>query len=625
MSKYYISFSFIFIICLSVNGQIDLSNLKLKLKKTSNSSERVKLITEIINYYQNRNLNDSTFFYAEKLKYIADKNNDSLVHAKYYTLKAKTYYLNSDYSSTEKFALKAIKIYRNNNLVEDVANTQLILGNIYQIQDNNKSALQNFTEALPYLKNKDKISGLLGLAAVYGQINNLEAALNYYNEAYKLSTTLNLEEYKFDIYNGLSAVYNNNGDYEKALESLEKALNETKKNNRYLAQVVCYHNIGYLQKNLKNFREAKVTFENGISIFNKISNTYMMASIYMYYSEVIAELGNISGAEDYILKSENLFNEINNSSTKPSILNIKAKIEGFKGDHYKAIDYLKQANSIKHIDDIEIAEKNKLLLANFYDKIGDVNNAYKAYKNYTQFKDSIRNSQNKQKIERLKLQFDISEYQQDLKNKEQELNLLNEAKKASNYRNTLLFLLACGLVTFIYRQRKLNKAKESTLIAEKKVITLKEEKLSSEMAVKNTEITEYAIHISERNRMLEYFTNEIKKIKAQSDNTEVKSQLQNLQFYAEENLDINREKIIYNSNIKNTEQSFISKLKEKYPNLTPKEIKVATYALLKMSSKTISNQMGISIQSVNNYRFTIRKKLNIPKNKSIDEYLRDLN
>ena len=345
----------------------------------------------------------------------------------------------------------------------------------------------------------------------------------------------------------------------------------------------------------------------------------------MYYSEVIAELGNISGAEDYILKSENLFNEINNSSTKPSILNIKAKIEGFKGDHYKAIDYLKQANSIKHIDDIEIAEKNKLLLANFYDKIGDVNNAYKAYKNYTQFKDSIRNSQNKQKIERLKLQFDISEYQQDLKNKEQELNLLNEAKKASNYRNTLLFLLACGLVTFIYRQRKLNKAKESTLIAEKKVITLKEEKLSSEMAVKNTEITEYAIHISERNRMLEYFTNEIKKIKAQSDNTEVKSQLQNLQFYAEENLDINREKIIYNSNIKNTEQSFISKLKEKYPNLTPKEIKVATYALLKMSSKTISNQMGISIQSVNNYRFTIRKKLNIPKNKSIDEYLRDLN
>ena len=79
MSKYYISFSFIFIICLSVNGQIDLSNLKLKLKKTSNSSERVKLITEIINYYQNRNLNDSTFFYAAKLKYIADKVHNFLL------------------------------------------------------------------------------------------------------------------------------------------------------------------------------------------------------------------------------------------------------------------------------------------------------------------------------------------------------------------------------------------------------------------------------------------------------------------------------------------------------------------------------------------------------------------
>ena len=619
--------TFILLTCLILNsiGQNNIKKLKYNFKNSSESVEKISHLAKIIEYYENEKSPESLSFYIDKVKQIAQKENDSLLFAKYYRYKAEAYYSNSDYQNTEKLAKKAIKIYRFKNLQNLVAETQLILGNIYQIQDDNKKALQNYTEALPYLTDKNRISGLLGLAAVYGQINNLEAALNNYNLAYKLANSLNYTEYYFDIYNGLSAVYNNNGDVEKALESLRKALEETKKNDRYLAQVVCYHNIGYLQKNNGDFRKAKISFESGIQIFDKITNKYIVASIYMYYAEVLAELEDTNQAKFFISKSEDIFNEINNISTQPTILNIKARIEELNGNLNKSIIYLKEANSLNRIDDFEIVEKNKLKLANIYEKTGELKSAYKAFKDFTFYKDSIRNKQNKQNIEKLKLQFDISEYQQNLKTKEQEVMLLNEAKKASNYRNMLLILLACGLVTFIYRQRKLNKVKQSNLIAEKAIVELKKEKLNSEMASKNSEITEYAIHMSERNRMLEHFTNEIKKIKSEVENKEVKSQLNNLQFYAEENLAINQEKIIYNSNIKNTEQAFIIKLNQEYPNLTPKEVKVATYALLNMSSKSISNQMGISIQSVNNYRFTIRKKLNIPKKETIDEFLRKLN
>ena len=177
---------------------------------------------------------------------------------------------------------------------------------------------------------------------------------------------------------------------------------------------------------------------------------------------------------------------------------------------------------------------------------------------------------------------------------------------------------------FLLRQRNLNKTKRLKLKAENELITLKQDQLNKAVNHKNTEITEFAIHINDRNRMLQHFSDEIKALKFVTKEKETRDKLMNLQFYIEENLHVNQEKVALNKTTKNTEESFILKIKEQYPVLTSKEIKVATYLLLDLPSKTIANQMGISIQSINNYRFNLRKKMNIDKSITISDFLKKI-
>ena len=62
----------------------------------------------------------------------------------------------------------------------------------------------------------------------------------------------------------------------------------------------------------------------------------------------------------------------------------------------------------------------------------------------------------------------------------------------------------------------------------------------------------------------------------------------------------------------------------KYPTLSKREINVATYLRLNMTSKQISNQLGISHQSINNYRLKIRKKLKLKSKDNLVEFLKSI-
>jgi DNA-binding NarL/FixJ family response regulator len=53
---------------------------------------------------------------------------------------------------------------------------------------------------------------------------------------------------------------------------------------------------------------------------------------------------------------------------------------------------------------------------------------------------------------------------------------------------------------------------------------------------------------------------------------------------------------------------FFNQLKQKYPDLTPGELKICAFVRLNLSSKEIANLTNKSLRSVENSRTTIRKK-----------------
>ena len=66
---------------------------------------------------------------------------------------------------------------------------------------------------------------------------------------------------------------------------------------------------------------------------------------------------------------------------------------------------------------------------------------------------------------------------------------------------------------------------------------------------------------------------------------------------------------------------FIKNLQNKYPQLSNTDIRICSLIKLNLSSKEIGNMLNITSDSVNKSRYRIRKKLDLPKEKELNQFI----
>lgn len=66
---------------------------------------------------------------------------------------------------------------------------------------------------------------------------------------------------------------------------------------------------------------------------------------------------------------------------------------------------------------------------------------------------------------------------------------------------------------------------------------------------------------------------------------------------------------------------FLVVLKNRYPNLTASELKLCAYLRMNLSSKEIAQLLNISVRGVEIGRYRLRKKLGLPKETNLFEFL----
>ena len=129
--------------------------------------------------------------------------------------------------------------------------------------------------------------------------------------------------------------------------------------------------------------------------------------------------------------------------------------------------------------------------------------------------------QNNQSIIIIHLEFKIQYFnyikiKTDLKDKEADLLLAQEKEIAVKKENIFIFTIAILLIMFlaitILRQNKLNKTRKNMWAVKNDLLALKQENTEKEIQFKNKQITDFAIHIAEKNDLLENLKQKIKKI-----------------------------------------------------------------------------------------------------------------
>jgi DNA-binding CsgD family transcriptional regulator len=74
-------------------------------------------------------------------------------------------------------------------------------------------------------------------------------------------------------------------------------------------------------------------------------------------------------------------------------------------------------------------------------------------------------------------------------------------------------------------------------------------------------------------------------------------------------------------NLKMSQEGFFSKLKKRYPTLTPNDLRLCSYLRMNFTTKEIANLSNISTRAVEIARYRLRSKLGLSHDVNLTEFL----
>ena len=189
----------------------------------------------------------------------------------------------------------------------------------------------------------------------------------------------------------------------------------------------------------------------------------------------------------------------------------------------------------------------------------------------------------------------------------------------------LLFTVIWYLIHNLYKRyynkqknRLLEKKQRSFEMAqlenEQEIMKLKNEKLNQDIDSKSRELAASTMSIIKKNELLNTIKNELEAVKNE---TQIKPVIKIIN----KNLIDKSDWKMFQEAFKNVDSGFIRKIKTAHPDLTPKDLRLCAYLRLNLVSKEIAPLLNISARSVEIKRYRLRKKMNLPHEKSLVEYI----
>ncbi|KAF2327291.1 helix-turn-helix and ligand-binding sensor domain-containing protein [Flavobacterium daemonense] len=198
----------------------------------------------------------------------------------------------------------------------------------------------------------------------------------------------------------------------------------------------------------------------------------------------------------------------------------------------------------------------------------------------------------------------------------------------------LLYLLLIGAVLFFYyKWNKLRYTQKLKLQAEelkhqREILEMELKKenelnvqeyekhiLELELQTKSSEVAGKSLSIAKQSEMIENIQNILD---SEKDFNKLKSEIKKAIKINEVN---KHEWEIFETNLNQIHNEFIINLSKKFPNLTPKDIKLCVYLKMNLSSKEIAPMMNISFRGVELHRYRLRKKLNLNQEENLSKFL----
>jgi len=176
-----------------------------------------------------------------------------------------------------------------------------------------------------------------------------------------------------------------------------------------------------------------------------------------------------------------------------------------------------------------------------------------------------------------------------------------------------LILLIFALLLFrnwgIRQTRR--KEKEEREKRERELIRLRNEKLNAEVSHKSEELANSTMSIIKKNEFLLELKRIIINQKEQLGSRYPDKYHQHILNKIDNNISSSDDWKLFEINFERAHEQFLKKIKDDFPGLTPKDLRLCAYLRMNLSSKEIAPLLGISVRGVENHRYRLRKKIGL--------------
>lgn len=455
-------------------------------------------------------------------------------------------------------------------------------------------------------------------------IKNLYDAQRYINPANKRQTA--------QLYSLMGRVYSKLGDYNKGIELNDKATSIFKSLGDSASVAGCYNERGVMHYLLDEFVVAEKFLQRALTINRAQRNLKEIATnlnnLCLYQGDTEKKLSLIQEA---IAINKNLdaqwsFGENYNNMGK----------QYYFGEQYpQALEALQKAYEYaRNIGAKELICDNYEYSSWVYAAIGD----YKqAYTRLSQMYALSKELQSSNKLRNIEQEISYKRYQ----DQKYATEMQEQTYKIELLKRNLWFLgsvLVLGLAFSIFLYKWYKRRKGLQLIEARYQLELSQRELSElklhqqELELQNIqnaldssqqEVTSFAVFLRSRNELLDKIREMIKE-GYKMDNQTLIPHLKKVNAYISQYQSGDKTNNMLLLNIEEKNQEFIERLTKKHPNLTQGEKYLSTMLRVNLSTKEISMISGNSPKTINMNRYRLRKSLNLPTEKDLTEYLKEI-
>lgn len=474
------------------------------------------------------------------------------------------------------------------------------------------------------LHNKDYLrfgSALSDNGVHYYEMGNYPKAMDLYKRALDTYDSLRITTYhRADLFRNLGKLHSVQQNYQTAIEYFNKAIAvyHDLEDNFFHANTLV--DVGNVHAALKQFETAIEKYQASLQLAQ--DHNFPSAEIIAYGSiggEYIA-LKQYSKALDYLEKAVTLGRKTSAINNLVSDLTNLGFAHSATGRFDFGMTYLNEAVILS--DSVGIY--NELQEALFqrgkaYENHGELAKAIQDYKRSRIINDSLFSKERAKQINELQMLYETERKEAEINLQAEEIKTLNAKVAVDRLTKGLYaggmvtFIVVSGLLFFGFRQRM----KRNRLAREKQEAIYKQK-----LAHKKKELASQTLHLVQKNTFIQELMKNLEDIKNSPD--KFKMEFRRIVMLLKKENASDKDWEVFKTYFSEVHNDFDQKLRTLYTDISEKEIRLAAFLRMNLTTKEIAATLNVLPDSILKSKYRLKKKLGLSKETDFDSFLNTL-